>query len=427
MREDLLHFIWKYKKLQLKGLQTTKGDAINVVSVGTHNYNEGPDFFNAQLKIGSQLWAGNVEIHINASDWYAHNHEKDKNYENVILHIVWHDDATIFRPDNSEIPTLVLKDYIPANVLANYQQLFLSGKQKFINCEKDITSVDSFLLQNWLDRLYFERLEQKSAVITQLLKESNNNWEHVLFLLLMKSFGSTINGDSFFQLAKNINFSIFKKVSVKPMQAESLLFGMAGLLNNNDILDAYYNQLKEEYVFLQNKFGFTINDEVSVAFFKLRPTNFPTIRLSQLSALYAEHQALFSKLIKAKTAEEIYGLCTVVANAYWDNHFTFGKQSKQSKKRLTASFINLLIINTILPLRFCYSKYIGKNDDETILEIISSLPEEKNSIIDKFKTQKVAISNAKDSQSILQLYKHYCKKNKCLQCGVGSSLLSRNG
>ncbi|WBU89937.1 DUF2851 family protein [Cellulophaga omnivescoria] len=426
MREDLLHFIWKYKKLQLKGLQTTKGDAINVVSVGTHNYNEGPDFFNAQLKIGNQLWAGNVEIHINASDWYAHNHEKDKNYENVILHIVWQDDATVFRPDNSEIPTLVLKDFISSAVLKNYQKLFSSESKKFINCEKDIAFVDSFLFHNWLDRLYFERLEQKSVIITQLLKESNNNWEHVLFVLLMKSFGSTINGDFFFQIAKNIDFSIFKKVCVKPIQAESLLFGMAGLLNIDDVLDTYYRQLKKEYAFLQNKYSFTTNDEVSVAFFKLRPNNFPTIRLAQLCALYAKHQALFSKLVLAKSVEEIYNLCEIVASDYWDNHYNFGKESKQSKKRLTKPFINLLIINTILPLKFSYSKYIGKDNNEIILEIITNLSYEKNTIVDKFKSQKVSIKNAKDSQSILQLYKHYCVKNKCLQCAVGNNLLSRN-
>ncbi|PKB43433.1 uncharacterized protein DUF2851 [Cellulophaga sp. RHA19] len=427
MREDLLHFIWKYKKIQLKGLQTTKGDAITITSVGTHNYNEGPDFFNAQLKIGNQLWAGNVEIHINASDWYAHNHEKDKNYDNVILHVVWQEDATVFRPDNSEIPTLVLKDYIPLHILNNYKQLFSSKNQKFINCEKDVATVDSFLMQNWLDRLYFERLEQKSILIQQLLTDSNNNWEHVLFALLMKNFGSAINGESFLQLAKNIDFSVLKKVSVKPLHAESLLFGMSGLLQNDEILDNYYLELKKEYAFLAHKFNFTIHDQVSVAFFKLRPTNFPTIRLSQLCALYGKHQTLFAKLMQAKTVDQIYDLCNVVASNYWDNHYTFGKESKVSKKRLTKSFVNLLIINTILPLRFCYSKYVGKDDNENILEISTALDKEQNSIVSGFKNIKLNVQNAKDSQAVLQLYKMYCTKNKCLQCAVGSSLLSRNG
>ncbi|MGJ8658954.1 DUF2851 family protein [Cellulophaga fucicola] len=426
MREDLLHFIWKYKKLQLKGLQTTNGDTLTIVSAGTHNYNEGPDFFNAQVKIGGQLWAGNVEIHLNASHWYAHNHEQDKNYNNVILHVVWEDDATVFRTDNSEIPTLVLKDYISTSVLQNYQQLFSSTKKVFINCEKDIASVDSFLFKNWLDRLYLERLEQKSILVLKLLKDSNNNWEQVLFLMLMKNFGSTINGDSFLNIANNVTYSVFKKVISKQQQSESLLFGLAGLLQKQDITDTYYIKLQKEYAFLQNKFELTINDEVAVAFFKLRPTNFPTIRISQLSSLYVAHQTLFAKLMQAKNLSEIYAVCNVTASSYWDNHFTFAKESKKSKKKLTKSFVDLLVINTILPLRFCYAKYIGKDDNEAILEIITSLSKEKNSIIAGFTNLRVNVENAKEGQSILQLYKQYCVKNKCLQCAVGSSLLSRN-
>tara|TARA_R110002049_G_scaffold20098_1_gene74301 strand:- start:5057 stop:6340 length:1284 start_codon:yes stop_codon:yes gene_type:complete len=426
MREDLLHFIWKYKKIQLKGLQTTKGEAILVESVGTHNTNAGPDFFNAKLKIGNQLWAGNVEIHIKASDWYAHNHEVDENYSNVILHVVWEDDATIFRPDNSEIPTLELKKIISPAILKAYQNLFNTQNKNFINCEKEIGEVDQFLFQNWLDRLFVERLEKKSSFIFNLLEESKNDWEQVLFVVLMKNFGSIINGESFFSIAKGIDYKVFKKICNDQLKTESMLLGAAGLLDDKDILDSYYVRLNEEYSFLKKKFKVEDETVAKPSFYRLRPTNFPTIRLSQIASLYVKQQTLFGALMRTTSLQEMYKIFNVTASMYWDDHYTFGKVSRKSKKKLTKSFIHLIVINTILPLRFCYAKHLGKDENEIITKIISSLQKEKNSIVDNFVRLTKSINSAKESQAILQLYTNYCSKNKCLQCAIGSSLLGRN-
>lgn len=421
MKEDLLHFIWKYKKYPLNGLVSTSGEVVHVVSVGMHNHFSGPDFFNAQIELSGQLWAGNVEIHLKSSDWYAHNHQEDENYNNVILHVVWEDDVAVFRKDGTEIPTLSLKEFIPLQILHTYQQLFDSRNYKFINCENEFNTVNDFIKNNWLDRLFIERLEQKSIFIEKLLKETNNDWEHVLFLMLLKTFGSKINRESFVELGKSIDFSIIRKLYHKPLLMESLLLGQANLLNNtND--DAYFNKLKAEYAFLKHKFSLTPIFK-SPEFFRLRPSNFPTVRLAQLSALYAENNNLFHLLIENERAD-FAKILTITTSKYWETHFNFGKISKKSKKRISSSFLNLLVINTIIPLKFAYSRYKGGLVNESFLKMMSEIKKEENSIIANFGKLGETLDNAKDSQAYLELYSNYCAKNKCLDCAVGALLMN---
>jgi len=424
MREDILHFIWKYKKISLENLRTTQGLAVLIENTGAENHLAGPDFFNAKINIEGQVWAGNVEIHIKSSDWYAHQHEKDENYNNVILHVVWEDDIAVFRNDNSEIPTLALKDYIPDELLNTYHSLFNKNDTSFINCEKDIAAISSFTFKNWLERLYFERLEQKSSLVQELLQQSKNDWEKVLFVMLMKNFGSKINGESFLSIAKSLDFSIVRKTKNDIHQLESIFYGLAGFYEDEAIVDVYFLTLKKEYDFLKNKYNLNEVGIQKPAFFKLRPSNFPTIRLSQLANIYVAHQNIFSKIIEANTLEEIYTIFNVAASTYWNTHYTFGKESRKSVKKVSKNFIDLLIINTILPLKFCYANYIGKDVNDDIINIIEDLKKEENSIIVKYKTHNILAENAKESQALLQLYNVYCTKNKCLQCVVGNSLLS---
>ncbi len=426
MREDLLHFIWKYKKLELGNLVTSKNEKIQIVDFGTLNHLAGPDFFNAKVNIDGQLWAGNIEIHIKSSDWFAHGHEEDTNYDNVILHVVWQDDTSVFRKDNSEIPTLELKNYISEILLKRHQKLFDKKDVGFINCEKSIGTIDSFIVQNWLERLYFERLERKSNLVLELLKQSNNDWEKVLFSLLSKNFGLKINGDSFMGIAQALDFSVVRKIRNETVALESVLFGLAGFLEDRTIVDSYYIELKKKFAFLKNKFDIQRIGVQKPEFFKLRPPNFPTIRLSQLANLYEEHQNLFDEIIHTSSLDDVYKVFNITASKYWDNHFTFGKESKKSRKRLTTKFIDLLIINTLLPLKFCYAKHLGKDVNDEILRIISSIKREDNSVVHNFMKLNVDLKNAKDSQSILQLYNEYCVENRCLECAVGSSLLYGN-
>ncbi|MEO9892422.1 DUF2851 family protein [Aurantibacter sp.] len=426
MREDLLHFIWKYKKLQLEELTTSENEQLKVVDVGLHNLLTGPDFFNAKVKIDNQLWAGNVEIHVKSSDWFAHNHEQDSNYNNVILHVVWEDDAVVFRSDGSKIPTLELNQYIPASLLSNYQNLFSQQNKTFINCENDIAHIDDFQFKNWKERMFFERLEIKSKFIFDLLKKCNNDWEQVLFKLLLKNFGLKINSDAFLSLSTAIDFAIIKKLTIDINAFESVLYGMSHLLENNQIVDDYYKHLKMEYQYQKSKFNLENTGVLKPQFFKLRPSNFPTIRLSQLANLYVKENNLFSSVLHRNDLSEYYNLFNVKASDYWSNHFTFGKISKKSTKKLTKKFIDLLVINTILPLRFCYAKYKGKDINDLIIRIMSQIKNEENSIVFGYTHLRLDVKNAMDSQALLQLYNHYCTKNRCLQCAVGVELLKGN-
>ncbi len=426
MQEDLLHFIWKYKKLQWKTLVCSHGEVVIIEKVGIHNQLAGPDFFNAKIRLDGQLWAGNVEIHIKSSDWYVHNHQNDENYNNVILHVVWEDDVSVFRNDGSEIPTLELKRYVSKTLLIDYQNLFDKQRYTFINCEKSISEVDYFLFQNWLERLYFERLERKSNFIFNLLVKYNNDWEQVLFTLLLKNFGLKINGEAFLSLANALPFSVVRKLQSNVVQLESVFFGMTHMLNNESVLDNYYIELVREYNFLNRKFELLNDGVLKPDFFKLRPTNFPTVRLSQLANLYGKHQSLFEKIMSGTDVKTLRAIFSVSTSDYWSNHYTFGKVSKKSEKKLTKSFVDLILINTILPLKFCYAKHLGKGVDENIIEIITKILPERNSILSNFMKHKVNVENAKDSQAFLQLYNEYCTKNRCLECAVGGSLLQGN-
>lgn len=422
MQEDLLHYIWNHKKFNFPQLKTTNMKNVTITSVGTYNKNTGPDFFNAQLKIGDQLWAGNVEIHVKSSDWYLHNHETDSNYDNVILHVVWEHDTDVFRKDNSKIPTLELKPYVSNDTINNYSKLF-SKSQKWINCENDYSSVDKFTISNWLERLYFERLERKSEIIKQLLEDSKNDWEATLFCMLAKNFGLNINGDAFLSIVKSVEFSIIRKIYGNQINLESLFFGQAGLLEN-DVEDTYHLQLKKEYNFLRQKFKLSNKHIVPVQFFRLRPSNFPTIRLSQLASLYSKTQNLFSKIIEIQSMDDFYDLFSAETSPYWESHYTFGKGSKSSKKRVPKSFINLIMINTVIPIKFSYAQYIGKPIDEEIMNLVIQIPSEKNSIVEKFLKLKTISSSALESQAFIQLKNEYCDKNRCLQCAIGNEILT---
>ncbi len=426
MREDLLHFIWKYKKLPLSNLRTTNNESVVISEVGLHNHLAGPDFFNAKVTINEQLWAGNVEIHRNSSDWYAHQHEQDANYNNVILHVVWQDDVSVFRKDRTEIPTLELKNYVSEALLNSYQRLLNANNSQFINCESEINQVNNFILHNWIERLYFERLENKSNEIEVLLTASKNDWEAVFFKTLLKNFGLKINKDSFVSLYEALDFSVVRKLSDSVLKLESVFYGMVHLLEEDEYLDTYYLELKREYGYLKNKFRLESIGVVKPSFFKLRPPNFPTIRLSQLANLFTKEKNLFDKIIKAKSLEEFYDLFTVKASHYWTTHFTFGKTSKKSNKTISKKFIDLLVINTILPIKFHHSKKTGNNIDEELITIMAAIKRENNSIISNFIKIGVAVDHAKDSQALIQLYNEYCSKNKCLQCAVGGVLLNVN-
>ncbi|HCY80242.1 MAG TPA: DUF2851 domain-containing protein [Xanthomarina gelatinilytica] len=421
MQEDFLHYIWQHKKMSVAQLKTTQHEALEIVSVGQHNTNSGPDFFNAQLKIADQLWAGNVEVHVKSSDWFVHNHETDQAYDNVILHVVWEHDTEIFRKNNSIVPTLELKEVVDKTVLLNYSKL-LSAKDKWINCEADFAEVAPFVIESWLERLYIERLERKSETIEKLLQDSKNNWEAVLFKMLAKNFGLKVRGEAFFSMANAVDFQIIRKLQNNQTTLEALFFGLTGLLDQ-DIQEPYFLVLQKEYRYLKRKYNLHDTEVVPIQFFRLRPQNFPTIRLSQLATLYHLHSSLFSQIMEISSLKTIYKLFQVSTSVFWETHYSFGKVSKPSNKKITKAFVDLLIINTIIPLKFAYARHQGKDVNDFLLELIQQIPSEKNSIVSAFNKIKKVSHTAMQSQALIQLKTTYCDKNQCLKCAVGNALI----
>ena len=413
--------MWKNKLLLHDKLFTTQNEKVTIVNCGQSNDNSGPDFLNASLQIDQQLWYGNVEIHQKTSDWYAHEHETDTNYDAVILHVVYEDDVEVFMKNNKIIPTLELKGKIDEKLFQKYSSL-ISKKINWIACGNQISTIDSFIVNNWLERLFFERLEKKSESILILLKNVNNDYEAVLFQMLAKNFGLKVNGEAFLNLSSSFDFSVLKKVWFDELQLAALLFGQAGFLEEESEV-SYFNELRNEYHYLKHKYSLNPIDKKYFQFFRIRPNNFPTIRIAQLIALYVKCHNLFSRLMEIKKPEEVYELLDVEVNIFWKTHYTFKKESKKSSKKLSKSFINLLIINTIIPLKFVYCKSKNSLNENEILEMLESLHPEKNSIISNFEKLKVTIENSFKTQALLELYKGYCSKKRCLDCVIGNQLL----
>lgn len=421
MKEKFIHYLWQYKLLDLDNLVSTAGENIIIVNSGTYNTNAGPDFLNASVQINNQLWYGNIEIHLKSSDWYAHHHEKDVNYDAVILHVVYENDVEIFMSNNKTLPTLELKRKIDKRLLQNYQKLF-SKELRWISCEKQIKDVDTFIINNWLERLFFERLEEKSKQIQELLTKTNHDYEAVLFQLLAKNFGLKVNNEAFLKLGQSFDFSILRKVRFKEEVLQALLFGQGGFLEEN-IENEYYEELQREYQFLQHKYDLQPLANRNFQFFRMRPHNFPTIRIAQLGALYHKHQNLFSKVLNIEQLEVFYKLFEVKLPSFWKNHYTFAKESNNNSKRLTRSFIDLIIINTIIPLKFLYFKNRGTFRDESFLNLMKEIIPEKNSIISKFIEKGITVNSAYHTQALLQLKNMYCNKKRCLDCAIGTHLI----
>lgn len=420
IKEDFLHYIWLNKRLDINNLLTTDGHKIQILNFGNYTQQAGPDFFNAQLIIDNQKWAGNLEIHVKSSDWFLHHHETDANYNNVILHVVWEHNTDVYRKDNSKIPVLELKSYVSKFEIDKYFNL--TTTKSWIFCENEIASVDKIIISNWQERLYFERLESKIIPFQHLFIQTNSDWETTLFCMLAKNFGLNINGTSFFELAKSIPFHVIKKEASHLIHLEALFFANANLLSN-EWQDVYALELQEKAKYLIHKYQLNSIEITPIQFFKLRPDNFPTIRLAQLAMLYHTKQSLFLELILANTKEEIYKIFSISTSNYWNTHYNFDKESRFKSKKISTSFIDLLIINTIIPLKFLYAKLNGKEVTERLVDLIQSVHPEKNTTIEKFNHFNIQSKNALQSQALLQLKNEYCNNKRCLQCSIGVTLL----
>lgn len=410
MKEEFIYYLWENRLLS-KNIQTVDGDSIYVVSVGNRNYDSGPDFLDARIRIGGTLWCGHVEIHVNASDWFRHGHQNDDAYKNVILHVVYNNDT-----DRLAIPTLEIEGKFDESIYVRYNDFLQS--RKWIPCERLIAGIQQFTWLSWLERIVVERLESEVKDVFSKLTENGYDWEETLYQRIMRYCGLKVNNDAFERLARLLPLRILRKHLDNKVQIEALFFGCAGFLEQS-FNESYPVLLQREFKILKSKFNLTTMPTVYWKFLRLRPPNFPTIRLAQMASMVCNGENMFSKLLIANDLEPVRNLFNVEVNEYWDTHFQFEKPSRAIKKTLGETAINLLIINALVPVLFSYGIY-HDNDElkEKSLGLLNEMEPEDNVIIRKFGSLGVNVRNAQQSQALLHLYNCYCRKRKCLKCRV---------
>ena len=427
MTERLLQFIWQFQYFNKNELSTAEGELVQVILPGQHNNDQGPDFSNAKILIGNTTWAGTIELHIKTSDWNKHKHQEDKNYNNVILHVVWGDDRS---PDPiatclptgkiGSVPVIELKSRVSKLLLQRYEELMLSSA--FIPCEKSIRSVPDITINIWKERLLIERLLRKARMVESYMQQNNYHWEETFWWMLARNFGMKVNAEAFEAMARSIPLTILAKHKNQIHQLEALLLGQAGLLKESFIED-YPNLLQKEYRFLQSKYNI---QPIQLPLFSLRmrPGNFPAIRLAELAMLVHGSAHLFSKIKEAVSAKEIKQFFEVTANDYWHYHYQFDETSAFKKKKIGISMIDNIIINTVAPVLFAYGNYQSENRyKDKALQCLEEITAEKNLITKGFEQLNIENKNAWDSQALIELKNEYCNRKRCLECSIGNNIL----
>lgn len=417
MTERLLQYIWQFQYFNKSELQTSTGENVQVIHPGSLNTHQGPDFTNAKMLIDGTTWAGNVELHLQTSQWYQHGHHQDKNYHNVILHVVWQDD----QPDKQvNIPVIELQQRVSNHLISKYQEWM--EKPSFIPCENGIAQVKHLTWQAWLDRMLAERLTRKSQIVFSFLDQTNNSWEDAFWWLLARNFGVRVNGDTFEQMARSIPLNLLARHKNNLLQLEALLMGQAGLLKENAAED-YAIMLYREYIFLKNKYKLK-PILISPLFLRMRPGNFPGIRLAQLAMLIHQSSHLFSKIKETENADELKNWLNVTANDYWHYHYRLDEPSAFKPKQLGQAMINNIIINTMAPVMYAYGQYHQQEHYKLkALNWLEFCEAEKNTITNGYLQLGIKNSNAADSQALIELKNEYCNNKRCLECAVGNAII----
>jgi hypothetical protein len=424
MSEEFLHLIWQYKFYKPGLYYTSNGQQMEVVHPGLPNSDAGPDFFNAKVKLDGVLWAGNVEIHHKASDWARHNHHVDPKYDNVVLHVVVDNDDEVFSTVGRRIPAWEMQ--VPETAQQGYHQLH--GHKGWIACERQINQLSGFEIMSWIERMLVEKLERKVEGIESLLNSYQNDWQEVFYVVLARNFGFGLNGEPFEWLARQTPWKIIGRNADEPEKLDALFLGQAGFLQGLIYDDEYLMHLHKEYSVLKQKYSLEPLPEHVWSFLRLRPVNFPTIRLVQFAALISKNCNLFDALLNSKSVNEARGLLQAEPSPYWQTHYRLGAEGRKGSKKIGRQAIDLIIINTVTPLFFAYGKLRGKPLlQQKALDWLGELPPENNSIVKKWTKQHVELQavSAADSQGMVFLKKIYCDHRKCLSCRVGHKLLTR--
>jgi len=420
MKEDVLQFIWKMKRLPNRPLLSTSGAAVSIIDFGESNDNQGPDFLNGRVRIDEIEFVGSIEIHVNGSDWLKHKHSKSKLYDNVVLHVVYNNDVEIINSNKQPIPTLVLKDIIDPYIIVNYRSIMESKAE--IPCQPMLDQVDPVFWNLAKDRLVVERLDRKSIEITMELRRNVFNWEETFYQLLFKYAAMGVNSTDFFELAKSVPLSVINKFGDDTFSVEAIYFGQANLLENAS--GQYAKKLLREYKYQKERMRLKKN-YFQLKFSRIRPANFPTVRLGQLSALLVARPRLFHSILEANSKEELKSLFTVLPKGYFSTHLTFNSSGKYSIGSFGNSTVDILILNLVVPVLYTYGNYTGNEHMlQKAMWIMESVEKENNKITRTWKKLNVNSKNGYDSQALIELYLNYCSGKKCLNCALGSKTLT---
>ncbi|MFN8305405.1 MAG: DUF2851 family protein [Ferruginibacter sp.] len=416
MTERLLQFIWQFQYFNARELLTTEGEPLQVIQPGQYNTNQGPDFSNAKIQVAGTTWAGTVELHINSSDWKIHGHSSDRNYRNVILHVVWNHDKNIGLP----FPTLELQDKVSKLLLHKYEELV--NATAFIPCGQRIQEVTEIAWLSWKEKLLVERLLVRTQAILQQLESAGRSWEEILWWSLARNFGSPVNGALFEEIARSVPIMILARHKNQLQQLEALLFGQAGLLEE-EFTEQYPRLLQKEYRFLDRKYRLKkINGRP--AFLRMRPSAFPTVRLAQLAVFIQQSRHFFSVIRESEEIKDLYRMLDVTANDYWHYHYLFGETSAYRKKKLGRQLADSILINTVVPMLFALGHYHRMEAyKDKALRWLGSISAESNNITEGFSRLGLQAGSAFDSQAFIQLKHVYCDARRCLDCVVGAGLL----
>ena len=421
MTEEFLHYIWK-NRLLTGSLETVSGEALTVIYPGEKNTDGGPDFFNARIRIGTTTWVGNVEIHIRSEDWFCHKHHLDPVYDNVILHVVFSNEKPATFRSGSLIPALVVEGKYPGWIYDCYRDL--QENQRWVPCEQMIRLLDAFVLDQWSPALCIERMEEKMKRFSQVLTYCRYDWEETFYILLVRSFGFRVNAQPIELLGKSLSIKILEKHRNNLFQMEALLFGQAGMLRP-DFPDDYPKQMQLEFEFLRQKYQMTPINGSLWKFLRMRPSNFPTLRIAQLAVLFHRSENLFSFFLQAQNTAELRDALAVKAGDYWNDHYLFGKVSPHQHKMLGPSAILLLIVNFVVPFLFFYGDEKGLPQyKEKGIQLLEELPAESNEVLSSWKEMGICVPDALHAQALLQLKTRYCDRRRCLQCRIGRALLT---
>lgn len=422
MTEAFLYYLWRYQ-LFTAPLFTKDVLEITVLNPGSINTDSGPDFFNAKIKIGDTIWVGNVEIHIRSSDWNRHEHQLDATYNNTILHVVFEYDREVLTQDGQYLKTLELRGKFHPYSLQQYE--YLLQNKNWIPCAHHLEDISDFVWENWLERLAIERLESKSDFVEELLESTTNNWESAFFICISGYFGQKINQLPFQILARSLDPKLIAKHKDQLFQIEALLFGQAGLLEN-ELEEAYHQNLKQEYIFLAKKYKLFPMPTHLWKYMRLRPAAFPDIRIAQLAQLMSKTDFLFSKILEIEDLQQLLQLLHSQASEFWDEHYRFEVSSPVRIKKMGTSSLHVLLINAVIPFLFVYGRRKGESKyEDRAMSFLSQIASEKNQITRNFSALGKMASNAMESQAQIELKQHYCEFKKCLECKIGMVLLGR--